>query len=54
MPGMPADGSSQMTITAKWLGPCAAGQKPGDVIMANGMTMNVLNMPKFAPPPKRQ
>ena len=54
MPGMPADGSSQMTITAKWLGPCEAGQKPGDIIMANGMTMNVLNMPKFAPPPKRQ
>ena len=49
-PGMPADGSSHMTITAKWLGPCAAGQKPGDVVMANGMTMNMLEMQKMQPP----
>jgi hypothetical protein len=33
-----------MTIQAKWLGPCAAGQRPGDVTMANGMTMNVLDI----------
>lgn len=48
-PGMPADGSSHMTISAKWLGPCAAGQKPGDVVMANGMTMNMLDMQKMIP-----
>jgi hypothetical protein len=29
-----------MTITAKYLGPCEAGQKPGDM-MINGMTMNI-------------
>jgi hypothetical protein len=50
IPGMPADGSSRMTITAKWLGPCAAGQKPGDVTMPNGMTMNVLELQKLTPP----
>jgi hypothetical protein len=44
IPGMPATGATQMTIQAKWLGPCAAGQRPGDVIMANGMTMNVLDI----------
>jgi len=33
-----------MTMTAKWAGPCAAGQKPGDVIMANGFKMNILEM----------
>jgi hypothetical protein len=49
MPGMPADGSSHMTITAKWLGPCAADQKPGDVTMPNGMTMNVLEIQKAMP-----
>jgi hypothetical protein len=52
VPGMPADGSSHMTITAKWLGSCAAGQKPGDVVMANGMTMNMLDMQKMMPPKK--
>jgi hypothetical protein len=35
------------TIVAKWLGPCKAGQKPGDVIMPNGMTMNMNDMMKM-------
>ena len=42
MPG----GQSVVTLKAKWLGPRAADQKPGDVIMPNGMKMNILNMPK--------
>lgn len=37
-----------MKLSAKWLGPCAAGQKPGDVIMANGRKINILNVPKSA------
>ena len=49
MPGMPAGGSSHMTIAAKWLSPCAAGQRPGDIIMSNGMTMNVLDMRNASP-----
>ena len=49
-PPMPGGGKNHMTIAAKWLGPCTAGQKPGDVIMPNGMTMNVLEMqPPGAP-----
>lgn len=53
-PGMPANGGSHMTITAKWIGPCAAGQRPGDVTMANGQTMNVIDLQKGRPPlPKR-
>lgn len=51
IPGMPAGGSSHMTIAAKWLGACEAGQKPGDIIVANGMKMNVLDMPR---PPTRK
>ncbi len=50
LPGVPPSGSTQMTIEAKWLGPCTAGQKPGDVIMSNGMTMNMLEKPKMVPP----
>ncbi|MGI8525039.1 MAG: DUF3617 domain-containing protein [Pseudolabrys sp.] len=52
-PGMPA--SSHMKIAAKWLGTCKADQKPGDVIMPNGMKMNLLEMKGRAPggaPPK--
>jgi hypothetical protein len=46
IPGMAAGGSNHMKIAAKWLGPCAAGQRPGDMIMANGMKMNVLDLQK--------
>jgi hypothetical protein len=50
LPGMAPGAESHMTIAAKWLGPCAAGQKPGDVIMANGMTINVLELQKMRAP----
>src|SRR5262249_38395395 len=39
-------GKMTMTMAAKWLGPCAADQKPGDMIMANGLKMNILEMQK--------
>jgi hypothetical protein len=43
------------TLTAKWTGPCAADQKAGDTIMANGMKMNILDLQnglgrRMAPP----
>jgi Protein of unknown function (DUF3617) len=45
-PGMPPGGGAmKMTVDAKWVGPCAADQKPGDMIMSNGMKMNVRDMP---------
>jgi hypothetical protein len=50
MPGVAPGGQTHMTIDAKWLGVCAAGQKPGDVVMSNGMSMNVLDMQKMRPP----
>jgi Protein of unknown function (DUF3617) len=34
------------TLNAKWLGPCAADQKPGDIILANGLKINILTMQK--------
>ena len=51
--GMPASGSTHMKIEAKWLGPCAAGQKPGDVMMGAGMKMNILEMQKLRGAPPR-
>jgi hypothetical protein len=33
------------TISAKWLGACAADQRPGDMIMPNGMKMNIQSPP---------
>lgn len=39
-------GAPPVTLNAKWLGPCAADQKPGDVIMPNGTKINILNLPK--------
>jgi len=50
VPGMPADGSSNMTIEAKWVGACAAGQKPGDIIMAGGRKINILDMQRVGVP----
>lgn len=40
-----------MTTEAKWLGPCAADQKPGDMIMSNGVKMNILELQKHTPWP---
>ena len=47
VPGMPADGTSNMTMEAKWLGACKADQKPGDMIMANGMKVNIVDMQRM-------
>ena len=44
-PGVP-DANMIMTMDAKWLGPCTVDQKPGDVVMSNGMKINVPEMEK--------
>jgi hypothetical protein len=36
-----------MTLEAKWLGPCKADQKAGDIMMPGGMKMNVKDMEKL-------
>jgi hypothetical protein len=53
LPGTTPGAETHMTIEAKWLGACEAGQRPGDVMMSNGMKMNVLDPPKFGDAPKR-
>lgn len=54
MPGSTPGKPTQMTVEAKWLGPCKADQQPGDVIMANGMKTNVLNGPAAPGVPARR
>jgi hypothetical protein len=44
LPGMPKDGSTSMTIDAKWTGACKADQKPGDMIMADGRKVNIRDL----------
>jgi hypothetical protein len=44
-PSGPRD--TAMTVEAKWLGACKADQKPGDIVMPGGRTMNVKDMEKL-------
>ena len=36
-------------MNAKWLGPCRAGQRPGDIVMPGGSTINIYDAPRNAP-----
>jgi hypothetical protein len=42
MQGQPAD--MHMTQTGAWSGPCPADMQPGEMMMPNGMKVNVLSM----------
>jgi Protein of unknown function (DUF3617) len=37
-------GAINLTVTGKWLGPCEAGQKPGDLILPGGIKLNLRDM----------
>lgn len=39
-----ANGTHEMEMTGTWEGACPANMKPGDMMMPNGMTMNIANM----------
>jgi hypothetical protein len=38
--------TSRTTIKARWTGLCKAGQRPGDMVLPNGMTINVFDAEK--------
>jgi len=42
-------GKMVMTMEGRWLSPCAANQKPGDIILSNGRTINLLEAQKHVP-----
>lgn len=46
-PPMMGRKEAKTVIDAKWVGTCKAGQRPGDMIMSNGMTMNINDMMKM-------
>ncbi|MEJ8858983.1 DUF3617 family protein [Variovorax robiniae] len=48
-PPMMGRAQGETIMEAKWVGPCKAGQKPGDMVMPGGQTMNVLEMMKNRP-----
>lgn len=39
------NGTHQSVIASTWLGPCKPGQKGGDVVMSNGVKVNVMGTP---------
>lgn len=45
---------SKTNISARWLGPCEPGQKPGDIIMPNGMKLNLQDMRQMGEVMKRR
>ncbi len=53
IPGAPAEGKSNTTIEAKWLSACKPDQKPGDMIMADGRKINIVDMQNMMPPNMR-
>jgi hypothetical protein len=44
-------GKMIMTMVATWLGPCAADQKPGDIVLSNGMKINIPEMQRRSASP---
>jgi len=40
---------SRMQIASRWVGPCPAGKKPGDMVMPGGMTVNIVTRTGQAP-----
>jgi uncharacterized protein DUF3617 len=45
-PPLMGNAQTSTTIEAKWIGPCKAGQRPGDMTMPGGMTINANDMMK--------
>jgi hypothetical protein len=44
-------GKMTMTMEGKWLGACASDQRPGDVVMSNGVKINLSDLQKRGPSP---
>ena len=42
-PKTPLNNTGRMVFEGRWLGGCAAGQRPGDMLLPNGVTVNVVD-----------
>lgn len=45
------NGTHDIKIDAKWLGPCPTGQRGGDIVLPNGVVMNIADMAQGATKP---
>jgi hypothetical protein len=52
MPKLGPTGPQSLVIEATWIGPCEAGQKPGDVIMPDGTPMQRPTLPAAPAKPR--
>jgi len=43
-PAVQGRSEANVSSSGRWVGPCATGQKPGDMVMPNGATMNIKDM----------
>lgn len=41
--GVPRIGSGAVSFQGRWLGNCMPGQRPGDMVLPNGITVNVVD-----------
>ena len=42
-PKTPLNNTGRMVFEGRWLGGCAAGQRPGDMLLPSGVTVNVVD-----------
>ena len=47
VPPIVGKAEAKMVVEAKWIGPCDKDQKPGDMILSNGMKVNMNDMSKL-------
>ena len=40
-PAIPLQNTGRMVFQGRWMGACSAGQRPGDMVLPNGVTVNV-------------
>lgn len=40
---LPQSGAERVAFEGRWLGPCKPGQRPGDMVLPNGVTVNVVD-----------
>lgn len=52
LPHVAPGGVTHIAMQAKWIGPCANGQKPGDIIMPGGFKMNIRKLTINGAPPR--
>lgn len=42
-PQTPLQSTGRVAFEGRWLGPCKSGQRPGDMVLPNGVTVNVVD-----------